>query len=408
MKPHIALKIRLPVFGESKREEIETARDEWIEAYRALAKQDPSKKGLCDFLAGRIRLAAELFADRKKDATELLDGDFPLGNEADMALASPYFSVEELAMIQTGEADCIEPDQAWRKTEHIHVRKGFLAELKGLAKEAADHYCAHCSESRYPDDNVSVRYEAIRNRLSFEDDVRYLLEKASECKKNETDFDSLQSHFRSYGFVRRVAETEEEKSMIRTCALQIIDCYQSALERNYKRIKAYRKRGVTDFTAVDSWILTFDDSGNFTETSVVGIDESGAPIYADGCTEISISVKKSIIGDYRNGLKAKIKEFDLSPSEKSAWFDDDFDPYELLASAEGLKKSIRLGGDSNPCRNDDLSGLVGERLDAAAWQNYAIENGLVRPHTDYDELLDGLIKRLQAFLAYYEKAVGVI
>ena len=43
---------------------------------------------------------------------------------------------------------------------------------------------------------------------------------------------------------------------------------------------------------------------------------------------------------------------------------------------------------------DVLDGLVGGQRDAAAWQNYAIENGMYRP-TDYDASLENLLKNLE-------------
>ena len=132
MKPEIALKIDYDRFKEYTREQIETIRDEWIAAYREIAESDFSKKELCDSLIERISRAAELFILRhiepaksdaishddyyyewldemKKEEDGSLDGDFPLGNEADMVFASPYFTLKELAMIQTGCSDRISP-----------------------------------------------------------------------------------------------------------------------------------------------------------------------------------------------------------------------------------------------------------------------------------------------------------
>ena len=156
MKPEIALKIDYDRFKEYTREQIETIRDEWIAAYREIAESDSSKKELCDSLTDRISRAAELFIRRhiepaksdaishddyyyewldemKKEEDDSLDGNFPLGNEADMVFASPYFTIKELAMIQTGCSDRISPDSI---PEYMDVRDGFLKETAGLTMEA--------------------------------------------------------------------------------------------------------------------------------------------------------------------------------------------------------------------------------------------------------------------------------
>ena len=57
-----------------------------------------------------------------------------------------------------------------------------------------------------------------------------------------------------------------------------------------------------------------------------------------------------------------------------------------------------------PEPNYDLDGLVGGQRDAAAWQNYAIENGMYRP-TDYDASLENLLKNLEKCIDFYEKAI---
>ena len=108
MKPEIALKFDYDILKEYTRQQIEAVRDEWIAAYREIAEGDSSKKELCDFLTDRISRAAELFIRRKiepaksdaishddyyyewldevkQEENNALDGDFPLGNEEDMA-----------------------------------------------------------------------------------------------------------------------------------------------------------------------------------------------------------------------------------------------------------------------------------------------------------------------------------
>ena len=133
MKPEIALKLQYGLLDKYTREQIETIRDEWIAAYREIAESDSSKEELCDSLTDRINRAAELFIRRhiepvvsdaishddyyyewldevKKEEDDSLDGDFPLGNEADMKLAYSFFSIKELALLQTGLSEQIEPE----------------------------------------------------------------------------------------------------------------------------------------------------------------------------------------------------------------------------------------------------------------------------------------------------------
>ena len=438
MKPEIALKLQYSLLDKYTREQIETIRDEWIAAYREIAGSNSSKKGVCESFTDRINRAADLFIRRKiepvvsdaishddyyyewldemkKEEDDSLDGDFPLGNEADMKLASSFFSIKELALLQTGLAEQIDPEPVEpdcgfgrAKTEKNYARKGFLAELKGRCEEAVEYYSEHCDHSRYPDDYVRMRLEAIKDKLAFESNSKLLLERAAEYKEKETSIRFLRLEFHPYGFIHRVAETEEEKAVVKKCGEQILDCYQRELERNYKRIEAYKKCGATEFTAVDSWTLTLDENGKFVRASVVGIDEKGDPIYSGNCTAVDVSVEKSLIIDSRDELKEKLKEFELTPSEQKAWFDDAPDLYELQVAAQSLKQRGLLYGDDNPTLNYDLDGLVGGQLDAAAWQNYAIENGLVRPHVNYDETLDRLIDRLQRFIELYEKALSIV
>ena len=438
MKPEFALKLQYSLLDKYTREQIETIRDEWIAAYREIAESDSSKKELCDSLTDRINRAAELFIRRhiepvvsdaishddyyyewldevKKEEDDSLDGDFPLGNEADMKLAYSFFSIKELALLQTGLSEQIEPELVFfgfghgnEKVVKNSARKGILADLRGSTEEAMEYYTTHCNHSRYPDDYVRMRLDAIKDKSDFESVSKFLTKLAAEYKEKETSIRFLQYEFRSYRFIHRVAKTEEEKAVLKKCGEQILDCYQRELERTYRRIEAYKKRCVTDFAAVDSWMLTLDENGNFIRASVVGIDENGIPIYSGNCTAIDALVERKLIMNSRNELKEKLKEFELTPAEQKIWFDDNPDLYELQAAAQGLKQRGPLYGDGNPTFRSDLSGLVGGQLDAAAWQNYAIANGLVPSHVNYDESLDKLIERLQKFLELYEKAIGIV
>ena len=437
MKPEIALKLQY-LLDKYTREQIETIRDEWIAAYREIAESDSSKEELCDSLTDRINRAAELFIRRhiepvvsdaishddyyyewldevKKEEDDSLDGDFPLGNEADMKLAYSFFSIKELALLQTGLSEQIEPELVFfgfghgnEKVVKNSARKGILADLRGSTEEAVEYYTTHCNHSKYPDDYVYLRLKAIKNKVDFESNAKFLNERAAEYKEKETSIRFLQYELRSYGFIHRVAKTEDEKAVVRKCGEQILDCYQRELERTYKRIEDYKKRGVTDFAAVDSWMLTLDENGNFIRASIIGIDDDGMPIYSGNCTAVDASVEKSLIMNSRNELKEKLKEFELTPAEQKIWFDDNPDLYELQAAAQSLKQRGRLYGNGNPTFRSDLSGLVGGQLDAAAWQNYAIENGLVSPHVNYDDTLDRLIERLQKFIELYEKVMSIV
>ena len=437
MKPEIALKLQY-LLDKYTREQIETIRDEWIAAYREIAESDSSKEELCDSLTDRINRAAELFIRRhiepvvsdaishddyyyewldevKKEEDDSLDGDFPLGNEADMKLAYSFFSIKELALLQTGLSEQIEPELVFfgfghgnEKVVKNSARKGILADLRGSTEEAVEYYTTHCNHSRYPDDYVRMRLDAIKDKSDFESVSKFLTKLAAEYKEKETSIRFLQYEFRSYRFIHRVAKTEEEKAVLKKCGEQILDCYQRELERTYRRIEDYKKHGITDFAAVDSWMLILDENGNFIRASVVGIDENGIPIYSGNCTAIDARVERKLIMNSRNELKEKLKEFELTPAEQKIWFDDNPDLYELQAAAQGLKQRGPLYGNGNPTFRSDLSGLTGGQLDAAAWQNYAIANGLVPPHVNYDDTLDRLIERLQKFIELYEKVMSIV
>ena len=415
MKPETALKLQYSLLDRYTKEQIETIRDEWIAAYREIQNNEPTKKELCETLVERIRLAARLFIGGERESSATLDGDFTLGNEADMKLASSFFSIKELALLQTGLAEQIEPELVFfgfghgnEKVVKDSARKGILADLRGSTEEAVEYYTTHCNHSRYPDDYVRMRLDAIKDKSDFESVSKFLTKLAVEYKEKETSIRFLQYEFRSYRFIHRVAKTEEEKAVVRKCGEQILDCYQRELERTYKRIEDYKKHGVTDFGAVDSWMLTLDENGNFIRASIIGIDDNGMPIYSGNLTAVDAFVEKSLIMNSRGELKEKLKEFELTPAEQKIWFDDNPNLYELQAAAQSLKQRGPLYGNGNPTFRSDLSGLVGGQLDAAAWQNYAIANGLVPPHVNYDESLDKLIERLQKFLELYEKVMSIV
>ena len=415
MKPEFALKIDYDIFKEYTRGQIETARDEWISAYRDIAQSDSSKKELCDSFIDRINRAAELFIRRhiepaKSDAISHddfyyewleemkqkenagLDGDFPLGNEADMVFASPYFTIKELAMIQTGCSDRISPDSI---PEYMDVRDGFLKETAGLTMEAREAYVSYNRFRDPEDESVNNRWKYIDACNFLEGEYEKLLEYCEEADNWEKDLNSIVWELcRSYYSIRNWTETARNTEFALLYQQKMIECYQKALERNYKKIKEYKERGVVDFSETDTWVLTLDKNGNPAKTAVIGVGEYGKPIFADDSTDIPfVGRRRSNIKDCCHDLGDLIS------------YNDDF--YELLEGALKLKSKGALGAEPYPTPNYDLDGLVGGQLDAAAWQNYAIEHGMVR-HVDYDASLNKLIEELQELIELYEKALSIV
>ena len=415
MKPEFALKIDYDRFKEYTREQIETIRDEWIAAYREIVESDSSKQELCDALVNRINRAAELFIRRhiepaksdaishddyyyewldemKKEEDDSLDGNVPLGNEADMVFASPYFTIKELAMIQTGCSDRISPDGI---PEYMGVRDGFLKETAGLTTEAREAYVSY-NRFRDPEDEaVNDRWKYIDACNFLEGEYEKLLEYCEEADQWEKDLNSIVwERCRTYCLIRKWTETARNPEFALLYRQKMMECYQNALERNYKKIKEYKERGVIDFSETDTWVLTLDKNGNPTKTAVIGVDEYGKPIFADDSTDIPF------VGRRRSNIKDCCRDLgDLAP------YNDNL--YELLAKAHKLKEQGPLGAEPYPTPNYDLSGLSGGQLDAAAWQNYAIEHGMVR-HVDYDASLNKLIKELQELIELYEKALSIV
>ncbi len=166
MKPQTALKFKYSVTESYTREEIEAVRDAWVKEYEEIAKEFPDKRALCETLAARAAQAAALLVDRvvpkenppfalshdeyyyewleeqKAEENAALDGDFPLGNEEDMAFASPFFSTRELALLQVGLADRIACGKFTGYNTDVRVREGFVAEMQGKYREAAVAYNA--------------------------------------------------------------------------------------------------------------------------------------------------------------------------------------------------------------------------------------------------------------------------
>ncbi len=192
--------------------------------------------------------------------------------------------------------------------------------------------------------------------------------------------------------LRRCAYGEKEDAFVRECELKMLPYYQKALEKEYEKFKAQKAIGCPDYASMDFWILTVDKNGNPTKTTVVDV-QKGYPIYADGCTDVEILRETQMVGSYRYEL--------------NRWLKSNKNLYELKAAAEELKKKGSLGMSDPPTPNYDLDGLVGGQLDAAAWQNYAIANGMVR-RTDYDISLDNLLEYIDKCIDFYEKAMSIV
>ena len=200
--------------------------------------------------------------------------------------------------------------------------------------------------------------------------------------------------FNIYPHILREAETEEEIIFLKACEQEIIGCYQRALERNYEKIKVHKERGMTADGSIETWILTLDEQRAPQKATVIGVNEKGYPIYADRCVAVEIYDDLRRVWNCRYELRR--------------WFDEDSNSlYELKEAAKQLKEKGRLGMEEIPSANVDLGGLVGGQLDAAAWQNYVIENGMYRP-TDYDQSLKTLLENIDKCIDFYEKAISMV
>ena len=333
----------------------------------------------------------------KQEENNALDGDFPLGNEEDMAFDSPYFSIKELAQIHMGCADEIFAGHYVEYTERVLVRKGILAEIKGEWKEAASAYSGISTSKMIQKREYACRRKMREIMLEHNERLnkayKELLEDLAKQDQQLGSIISIQYMFHAaMSDLRYWAFREEEKAFARECELKMIPYYQRALEEEYQKFKVQKEIGYPDYTVMKSWTLTVDKNGNPTKTTVVDIQE-GYPIYADGCTGVEISDEAHAVGHYRNDLYR--------------WLKSNENLYELKIAAEELKKKGVLGMSPSPEPNYDLDGLVGGQLDAAAWQNYAIANGMAR-RTDYDEALDKLLKAIDTCIDFYEKAISIV
>ena len=420
MKPEVALKIEYDIFKKYTRTQVETTRDEWVAAYREIAEKDSSKKELCDSFIERIHRAADLFLSRyvepqksdaishddsyyewldevKQEENNALDGDFPLGNEEDMAFVSPYFTVKELAQIQMGCADDIFAGHYVEYADRVLVRKGILAEVKGEWEEAAGAYSGVSTSKMIQDREYACRRKMREIMLEHNEHLNkaykeFLEVLAKQDEQPQSIFFMKYKFYAAMSDLRYWAFREEEKAFVRECELKMIPYYQRALEEEYRKFKAQKEIGNLDYTVIDSWTLTVDQNGNPVKTTVVDV-QKGKPVYADGCIGIEIADEARSVGNCRYELRR--------------WLQSNTNVYELKVAAEELKKKGALGMSPSPEPNYDLSGLSGGQLDAAAWQNYAIANGMVR-RTNYDEMLDKLLIAIDKCIDFYEKAISIV
>jgi len=226
---------------------------------------------------------------------------------------------------------------------------------------------------------------------SYYEDLKKVFD---DVKKHGTPIPYIRSKmFNIYPKIRRNAESEERKAFLKECEQEIVACYQISLDRNYEKIRAQKEQGVMNSSAIETWVLTIDEQGIPKKTTVIGVDENGNPIYADNCTAIEIT------HEYRYMLEDR--------HELHNWISSNENLYEMRAAAQELKKKGRLGMESIPEPNYNLDGMVGGQLDAAAWENYTIANGMYRP-TDYDKSLDHLLKMLDKCIDFYEKAISMV
>lgn len=158
MKAELVLKISML----DNIEKAEKNRDEWITAYKKIAKEYPETEDMSLLLIDRINKAFKIIKSREMlrlsdsfcgdtafmdtvveeeaKAEAELDGDFPLGNEFDAEFALPYFQIIDLAKIQLGLANQVNPGIYCEYAYDVLVRKGFLCELDGRWRDAQHCY----------------------------------------------------------------------------------------------------------------------------------------------------------------------------------------------------------------------------------------------------------------------------
>ena len=174
-------------------------RDQWIASYTQIAKKYRHLKPLADKMIKRINLACQLqtehaisydtsrvdecfyaeavareneYLEATQAKRDSLDGDFPCGNEEDMRFARRLFSNREMAYLQMGLANEVNPDDlshvpapdkpfpdeafpnVIEPADQPKGRKGFVFECLGQFAEAIACYEAMAEEGR-PTDRIT-------------------------------------------------------------------------------------------------------------------------------------------------------------------------------------------------------------------------------------------------------------
>lgn len=222
--------------------------DTWEKEYDSVAAEFPAREDICEKLKDRVKSACALYMQRKayipspchdeayyeefaetqerEDAS--LDGDFPLGSEADAAFANGYFSIPELAEIQCGLHHLIAAGNFNGYNFDVLVRKGFVAELYEDWPEAVRCYEGVSTSKSVQEREYECRvkmekegrrlYEKARGFMDSGDwqEVFFPLNRAAEMGNAEAMVDLALA--RVYGQFGCATDTEEALSLLRTAA----------------------------------------------------------------------------------------------------------------------------------------------------------------------------------------------
>ncbi len=134
----------------------------WIEEYEKISSMQVEKQEICRKLTERVKKAAELCVSGKGDINEpIFDGEFPLGDEKDAMFAAKFFTVVQMALMQTGLADKVPRGYYVEPAYDVLIRNGFLAELEGDYQSAFNYY----DGVPLPDYALKERMDLCRQRM---------------------------------------------------------------------------------------------------------------------------------------------------------------------------------------------------------------------------------------------------
>lgn len=181
--------------------------DLWIAAYEEIAQSHRDLRGKAQKMINRVKQACSLlvthasfyntgnvddcfygeavakeneYLERSKSQYDSLNGDYPCGNEDDMRFARRLFSIREMAFLQMGLANEIDPNalrnmppankvfsgeafpRKIKAANRPKGRKGFLHECLGRYADAIECYEA------MGDDQPTDRIERLRKLLAAE------------------------------------------------------------------------------------------------------------------------------------------------------------------------------------------------------------------------------------------------